>query len=449
MRRGDLTRSTTGPATVHVPAAEATRSERMQRVNTEDSERRGSTSNTANPSTSDQNIPPNTNLALSTDGNVSLTSPTTSSIPSLHEPGTDEAVSNLDTSNETDDMARFIPNSSDTECEPEVLDVEVNSSSMEEEMNEESCCRPECVIPEDAGSAQEISAPKLSGSACSDLSVAVVAEKDSMCDNKSLKSGVRNSEKCLERSSGLTNNSNSAVKSINSIKPHIAGGVSGYFTAQPYDQVPSVTEESMFPKAVDNLSSKERAMKMDMDRSCKCDNNGTDSQVQVVDSLSMTEMDIISIDSFELLAADKDMSNCESSSEGSGSDSSDGCGCSEAKKKSRGNVFDRAEKNGIALEAIQMTVDGSAAVGTLLVRNDCYHKWVGGRHSTTGWASYQDTLAEWVESVEEGEFDRFEFHVEVPEQGSFHMELAFFCNQYWDNNNGQNHVVSRTMLWVN
>ena len=96
-----------------------------------------------------------------------------------------------------------------------------------------------------------------------------------------------------------------------------------------------------------------------------------------------------------------------------------------------------------------MTVDGSAAVGILLVHNDCYHKWVGGCHSTTGWTSYQDTLAKWVESMEEGEFDRFEFHVEVPEQGSFNMELAFFCNQYWDNNDGQNHVVSGTMLWVN
>ena len=448
VRRGESTRSTTGPATVHVQAAEATRSEPMQRVDTADSERLGSTSNTANPSTSNQNIPPNTNLALSTDGNVSLASPTTSSIPSLHEPGTDKAASNLDTSNETDDMAGFIPNSSDHECEPEVLDVEVNSSSMEEDMNEESCCRPECVIPEDAGSAQEISAPKLSGSACSDLSVAVVAEKDSMSDNKSLKSGVRDSEKCLEMSSGLTNNSNSAAKSINSIKPRIAGGVSGYFTAQPYDQVPSVTEESIFPKAVDNISGKEQAAMRGMERFYECDSSGTDSQVQVVDSLSMTEMDIVSSDSFELLAADKDMSTCESSSEGSASDSTDGCGRSKARKKSRGDVFDRAEKNGIALEAIQMTVDGSAAVGTLLVRNDCYHKWVGGRHSTTGWASYQDTLAEWVESVEEGEFDRFEFHVEVPEQGSFHMELAFFCNQYWDNNGGENHVVSRTMLWV-
>ena len=201
----------------------------------------------------------------------------------------------------------------------------------------------------------------------------------------------------------------------------------------------------IFPKVVDNISGKEHAVMRGMDRSCECDSSGTDPQVLVVDSLSMAEMDIFSSDS---LTADKDMSNCESSSEGSGSDSSDGCDCSEAKKKSRGDVFDCAEKNGIALEAIQMTVDGSAAVGTLLVCNDCYHKWVGGRHSTTGWASYQDTLAEWVESVEEGEFDRFEFHVEVPEQGSFHMELAFFCNQYWDNNDGQNHVVSRTMLWV-
>ena len=112
-----------------------------------------------------------------------------------------------------------------------------------------------------------------------------------------------------------------------------------------------------------------------------------------------------------------------------------------------GSVYHRAQRSGIALEDIRTTADGRTVMGLLLVRNDCYKKRVGARHSATGWANYQDTLAKWVESVEDGEFDRFEFRVEVPGGGgNYHMELAFFCNQYWDNNEGKNHVVSCTVF---
>ena len=116
------------------------------------------------------------------------------------------------------------------------------------------------------------------------------------------------------------------------------------------------------------------------------------------------------------------------------------------KKVCGGSVYDRAQRDGIALEGIRSSFDGKAAVGTVLVRNDCFEKRVGVRHSSNGWASYQDTLTQWVETVMDGEFDRFQFRVEVPERGDYHMELAFFCNQYWDNNGGKNHVVSCTMF---
>ena len=100
---------------------------------------------------------------------------------------------------------------------------------------------------------------------------------------------------------------------------------------------------------------------------------------------------------------------------------------------------------GIVLEDIDRSQDGTAAIGTVLVLNECYFKHVGVRHSTNAWVSYQDTPAEWVESIEEGEFDRFKFNVSLP-QGSYRMELAFFCNQYWDNNNSENHIVSCTIF---
>ena len=108
-------------------------------------------------------------------------------------------------------------------------------------------------------------------------------------------------------------------------------------------------------------------------------------------------------------------------------------------------LYERAQIRGIALEDVKCTHDGTAAVGTVLVRNECHEKHVGARHSSNSWASYHDTAAEWVETIEGGDFDRFKFNVNLP-QGRYHMELAFFCNQYWDNNNEKNHIISCTIF---
>ena len=86
-------------------------------------------------------------------------------------------------------------------------------------------------------------------------------------------------------------------------------------------------------------------------------------------------------------------------------------------------LYQQAMRCGIALEDIERTKDGTAAVGTILVRNECYAKNVGARYSTDHWASFQDTPAQWVEGVEGGEVDRFEFCVPLPE-GSYLMDSS-------------------------
>ena len=107
-------------------------------------------------------------------------------------------------------------------------------------------------------------------------------------------------------------------------------------------------------------------------------------------------------------------------------------------------IYDLANRNGIALEDIKKSTDGREVVATVLVLNECYVKHVGGRHSITGWTSYKDTLAQWVESVDMGKYDRFRLEINLEEVESYRMELALFCNQHWDNNEGRNHVVSYT-----
>ena len=120
----------------------------------------------------------------------------------------------------------------------------------------------------------------------------------------------------------------------------------------------------------------------------------------------------------------------------------------EKKKRMHGEVYDRAEKHGVALEDMRRSDDGSVLVGTIIVRNNNFEKVVGARHSLTGWATYTDTIGQWMETLEGEEFDRFQFSVNLPDKGSYYMEIAFFYDYvYWDNNDRQNHVVYCKMLW--
>ena len=116
------------------------------------------------------------------------------------------------------------------------------------------------------------------------------------------------------------------------------------------------------------------------------------------------------------------------------------------KAKDKSAVYDVVDRKGVALERIHRAADGCSVVGTVLVRNESFQKCVGARHSITGWETTEDTHAQWVESIEDGMYDRFQFQIDVPAVESYRMELAFYYNEYWDNNEGRNHVVSCQIL---
>lgn len=65
-------------------------------------------------------------------------------------------------------------------------------------------------------------------------------------------------------------------------------------------------------------------------------------------------------------------------------------------------IYKRAKSCGVALEDMKMATDGSAVNGTIIVCNECYAKDVGVCHSTDLWQSYDNTPAQWVETVKEG-----------------------------------------------
>ena len=105
----------------------------------------------------------------------------------------------------------------------------------------------------------------------------------------------------------------------------------------------------------------------------------------------------------------------------------------------------RLQHQGVVLENMELTQDGSAAVGTILVLNECYEKEVAVHHSANEWKMFDDTSAEWLETVEGGAVDRFKFHFDLP-KGQFSLELAVSFNQKWDNNDCNNYYISCTML---
>ena len=109
----------------------------------------------------------------------------------------------------------------------------------------------------------------------------------------------------------------------------------------------------------------------------------------------------------------------------------------------RVDSYQHAKRNGISLEVVERTEGGSSLLGTVLVVNECYKKTVAVRHSCDDWDTFEDTQAQWVETIENGALDRFQFRVKLPE-GSYSMEFALSFNDKWDNNDSQNYCVSCT-----
>ena len=110
----------------------------------------------------------------------------------------------------------------------------------------------------------------------------------------------------------------------------------------------------------------------------------------------------------------------------------------------RVDSFQHVKRNGVSLEVVERTKDGGSLIGTILVVNECYEKTVAVRHSCDDWDTFEDTPAHWVETIQDGTLDRFQFCVKLLER-SYSMELALSFNEKWDNNNSQNYCVSCTI----
>ena len=93
------------------------------------------------------------------------------------------------------------------------------------------------------------------------------------------------------------------------------------------------------------------------------------------------------------------------------------------------DLHHRLESRGVSLEGVELTQDGSAVIGTIHVCNECYEKHVAVRHTANDWQTFQDTSAQWMETVDRGAVDRFKFHLEIPD-GEFFMEFAVSLNMY-------------------
>ena len=106
----------------------------------------------------------------------------------------------------------------------------------------------------------------------------------------------------------------------------------------------------------------------------------------------------------------------------------------------RVDSLQHAKRNGISLEVVERTEDGSALIGTVLVVNECYEKTVAIRQSCDDWNTLEDTPAHWAETIEDGALDRFQFCVKLRE-ASFLIKMALFFKEKWDNNDGHNYCA--------
>ena len=263
--------------------------------------------------------------------------------------------------------------------------------------------------------------------------------KNGSCEGASSKS-VNSSKKCLQTVSGLTADSGYTETSVNSSKSQCGEGASNF----------KCTQSSRILN-IDKLQA--ATCILDFDLPCFCvtelisdagNFSSPDQQVQAM-TASQTESDT-SEDVDSGFTETSEGTTIDENSDTSDSDPVDETEttCKE-EMYSTNPLFQRVYTNGIALEEMKRAQDGRAVVGTVLVRNDRYEKEVGIRHSSNTWKTFEDTRAQWVETVEGGAFDRFEFSVDLPEE-SFYMELAFHYYQMWDNNNGQNYSVSCTIF---
>ena len=92
----------------------------------------------------------------------------------------------------------------------------------------------------------------------------------------------------------------------------------------------------------------------------------------------------------------------------------------------------------VSLEMV--TVCKESITGYIRVANLSHVKRVAVRYTMDKWKNSSDVEAEWIESVEDGEMDRFIFTLPAPEEPG-ELSFAIRYNDYWDNNEEKNYAV--------
>ncbi|CAO1631819.1 unnamed protein product [Parajaminaea phylloscopi] len=110
----------------------------------------------------------------------------------------------------------------------------------------------------------------------------------------------------------------------------------------------------------------------------------------------------------------------------------------------------------IFLERIYLAEDLRSVRGTVRVRNVHFEKWVAVRFTLDNWVTVNEVSAEYSESLNEGQSDRFSFSIKLNEllnwprgAGQHETKTMFLCLRYrtgsnaefWDNNDGANYQL--------
>lgn len=106
---------------------------------------------------------------------------------------------------------------------------------------------------------------------------------------------------------------------------------------------------------------------------------------------------------------------------------------------------DRVKAKYVCLENVVFC--GFAMVGTVKVKNIAFAKEVTARYTVDGWNSYRDVWADYVPKSSDGQTDRFQFRISIPQDLDVGGKLEFairYCTagkEYWDNNFKRNYCA--------
>ncbi|KAI0062054.1 hypothetical protein BV25DRAFT_690535 [Artomyces pyxidatus] len=103
----------------------------------------------------------------------------------------------------------------------------------------------------------------------------------------------------------------------------------------------------------------------------------------------------------------------------------------------------------VALERLELAAEIPAVNGVVRVRNLAFEKWVAVRFTMDFWQTTSEVTARYVDSVEDGKFDRFAFVIKLHDVLARAEEKTLFLavrytvegREIWDSNGGANYQV--------